>query len=175
MPGVTIYYAISHLSQLSALEVHKLYKLRVDVFVHEQNCAYAEIDDQDASDQTWHFQVWNDQKELLGTARLFLQDGADFARHAHLDAAPAAQIWQLGRICLRPDQRGTGLANQIINQTIQKALDEDATAPIGLLAQQPLVDYYCQYGFSPIGEPFDWDGMAHVPMLRPAGLDITAK
>ena len=32
------------LGQLAALDVHQLYKLRVDVFVHEQRCPYAEID-----------------------------------------------------------------------------------------------------------------------------------
>ena len=36
------------LGQLAALDVHQLYKLRVDVFVHEQRCPYAEIDATDA-------------------------------------------------------------------------------------------------------------------------------
>ena len=42
------------LGQLAALDVHQLYKLRVDVFVHEQRCPYAEIDATDADPQTIH-------------------------------------------------------------------------------------------------------------------------
>ena len=40
------------LGQLAALDVHHLYKLRVDVFVHEQRSPYAEIDATDADPQT---------------------------------------------------------------------------------------------------------------------------
>ena len=42
------------LGQLAALDVHHLYKLRVDVFVHEQRSPYAEIDATDADPQTVH-------------------------------------------------------------------------------------------------------------------------
>ena len=60
------------LGQLAALDVHQLYKLRVDVFVHEQRCPYAEIDATDADPQTVHLLAWDaDTHELLGTARVF--------------------------------------------------------------------------------------------------------
>lgn len=62
------------LGQLAALDVHQLYKLRVDVFVHEQRCPYAEIDATDADPQTVHLLAWDtDSHELLGTARVFLR------------------------------------------------------------------------------------------------------
>ena len=60
------------LEQLAALDVHQLYKLRVDVFVHEQRCPYAEIDATDADPQTVHLLAWDaESQELLGTARVF--------------------------------------------------------------------------------------------------------
>lgn len=60
------------LGQLAALDVHQLYKLRVDFFVHEQRCPYAEIDATDADPQTVHLLAWDaDTHELLGTARVF--------------------------------------------------------------------------------------------------------
>ena len=57
------------LGQLAALDVHQLYKLRVDVFVHEQRCPYAEIDATDADPQTVHLLAWDaDTHELARPA-----------------------------------------------------------------------------------------------------------
>src|SRR5699024_8165775 len=44
----------SPLAQMGPLDVHALYKLRVDVFVAEQDCPYAEIDETDADPGTTH-------------------------------------------------------------------------------------------------------------------------
>ena len=38
---------VKHFSQLSAKELFALYKLRVSVFVVEQQCPYQEVDDAD--------------------------------------------------------------------------------------------------------------------------------
>ena len=51
---MTNYFAVSALREMSPVELHQLYKLRVDVFVHEQQTPYAEIDDTDALDTTFH-------------------------------------------------------------------------------------------------------------------------
>ena len=42
------------LDEMTPQQVHQLYKLRVDVFVAEQNCPFNEIDDQDADPETKH-------------------------------------------------------------------------------------------------------------------------
>lgn len=57
------------LGQLAALDVHQLYKLRVDVFVHEQRCPYAEIDATDADPQTVHLLAWDTDSHELSTLR----------------------------------------------------------------------------------------------------------
>ncbi len=48
------------ITHMNPLDVHALYKLRVDVFVHEQQCPYAEIDDTDALDSTGHILAFDD-------------------------------------------------------------------------------------------------------------------
>lgn len=40
--------------------------------------------------------------------------------------------------------------------------------PLYLEAQAGLVDYYAGFGFTPVGELFDDEGVPHQPMLRPA-------
>ena len=134
------------LTDLSPLQVHQLYKLRVDVFVHEQQCTYAEIDDTDARPDTVHICAWSPDGGLLGTARLF----------------PVPEGRKFGRFALTPAARGTGLARSIM----ETALALGADAPLLLDAQAPLVGYYEGYGFRPVGELFDDAGIPHQPMRR---------
>lgn len=151
------------LGQLAALDVHQLYKLRVDVFVHEQRCPYAEIDATDANPQTVHLLAWDaDTHELLGTARVFPAAPAD---DAALSDATGAQI---GRFALAPAARGTGLGRELLQAAIDLGERMHPGKPLYLEAQAGLVDYYASFGFTPTGEPFDDEGVPHQPMLRPA-------
>ena len=151
------------LGQLAALDVHQLYKLRVDVFVHEQRCPYAEIDATDADPQTVHLLAWDaDTHELLGTARVFPAAPAD---DAALSDATGAQI---GRFALAPAARGTGLGRELLQAAIDLGERMHPGKPLYLEAQAGLVDYYASFGFTPTGEPFDDEGVPHQPMLRPA-------
>ena len=52
--------SLKSLHEMTPLEVHQLYKLRVDVFVAEQNCPFNEIDDQDANPETRHILAFED-------------------------------------------------------------------------------------------------------------------
>ena len=149
------------LGQLAALDVHQLYKLRVDVFVHEQRCPYAEIDATDADPQTVHLLAWDtDSHELLGTARVFPA--------APTDAALADAGAQIGRFALAPAARGTGLGRELLQAAIDLGERMHPGKPLYLEAQAGLVDYYAGFGFTPVGELFDDEGVPHQPMLRPA-------
>lgn len=138
----------SPLSALSALDVHRLYKLRVDVFVNEQQCPYAEIDDIDALETTTHIRAL-DGDELLGTARIFpaLHDGEE--------------VTQFGRFALAPAARGSRTAPSIMETAL-----ELAPGTVFLEAQSPLVDYYAAYGFVVCGDEFLDEGIPHTPMIR---------
>ena len=151
------------LGQLAALDVHQLYKLRVDVFVHEQRCPYAEIDATDADPQTVHLLAWDaDTHELLGTARVLPAAPADDAALA--DATGA----QIGRFALAPAARGTGLGRELLQAAIDLGERMRPGQTLYLEAQAGLVDYYAGFGFTPVGELFDDEGVPHQPMLRPA-------
>ena len=151
------------LGQLAALDVHQLYKLRVDVFVHEQRCPYTEIDATDADPQTVHLLAWDaDTHELLGTARVFPAAPADDAALA--DATGA----QIGRFALAPAARGTGLGRELLQAAVDLGERMHPGKPLYLEAQAGLVDYYAGFGFTPVGELFDDEGVPHQPMLRPA-------
>ncbi|MEJ5927718.1 GNAT family N-acetyltransferase [Corynebacterium sp. H128] len=134
----------SPLAELTPYQCFQLFKLRVDIFVVEQQCAYEEIDEVDALASTRHVLAF-DGPSLAGAARVF----PDAEGHT----------WHIGRLCVAPPYRGSGLATQIMQTCL--ALCE---GPAVLTAQSPLVDYYAAFGFQPSGPEFDWDGIPHTPM-----------
>ncbi|MCQ9343731.1 GNAT family N-acetyltransferase [Corynebacterium kozikiae] len=142
------FFAVSRLADLSPLELHKLYKLRVDVFVAEQQCPYAEIDDHDLT--AAHFMAWGTDATLLGCARIF----------------PEGEHVKLGRFVVAPAARGTGLAQELMFQALRYAEEQFPGKRVLIHAQEPLERYYEQYGFTRVGEAFDEDGVPHIPMLK---------
>ncbi|MDN8577984.1 GNAT family N-acetyltransferase [Corynebacterium sanguinis] len=137
--------AISPLAGLTALQAHALFKLRVDVFVVEQQCPFAEIDDIDAHPDTRHLLAWDDS-ELLGCARVFPTDSGS----------------RFGRFVVDPAARGTGLGHDIV----RTGIDYTRRFPGDLVieAQSGLVGYYAGFGFVAEGEEFLDAGIPHVTM-----------
>ncbi|OEX92625.1 GNAT family N-acetyltransferase [Corynebacterium sp. BCW_4722] len=134
------------LAELTPLEVHHLYKLRVDVFVVEQQCPYNEIDDQDAHPDTRHLLAWGEEdgtRTLAGCARVF----------------PTDEGSRFGRFVVSPAARGTGLGPDIVRAGIDYT--ERFPGDLVIEAQSGLVGYYSQFGLVAEGEEFDDAGIMH--------------
>ena len=130
---------------LSAAELHALLRLRVDVFVVEQACAYPEVDGRDLLDSTFH--AWIEVDGAVAASLRLL-----------LDHEPP----QIGRVVTDPRFRGQRLAERLLD-----AAHERAGAPGSFLeAQSYLVDWYGRQGWKPCGDEFVEDGIPHVPMQR---------
>lgn len=145
-------FAVSALKDLSPLEVHKIYKLRVDVFVHEQRAPYKEIDEIDAQDTTLHVQAWSPQREILGVARVF----------------PEGSVVRLGRFVVAKEQRGTGLGRELLFQTLRLIHEQYPGRETFIHTQSALEGYYAAYGFIRSGSQFEEDGIPHLPMTLSA-------
>lgn len=153
-------------NELTPRELHEIYKLRVDIFVHEQQCCYQEIDDIDARLGTVHLQVRDDQGTLAGVARIFPDTWKAIAEEVALDegvAVAGQPVTHFGRLCVAPEFRGTEVAGLLLDY----ALGNPGRA-VFITAQSPLRGYYERHGFEVCGPEFDWDGMAHLPMVRAA-------
>ena len=134
-------------AELSPFEVYALCRLRVDVFVVEQECPYPELDGRDTEPRTVH--LWLESGgEVAATIRV-LDDGATRA---------------IGRVATATGFRGQGLAARLMREGI--ALCEGF--PITLGAQAHLQGWYEQFGFRLSGPGYVEDGIPHVPMLRGA-------
>jgi ElaA protein len=136
-------------ADLDPAMLYELLRLRVEVFVVEQASPYAELDGRDLEPEARHFWLGGGDEPLLGVVRL-LADG----RHA----------LRIGRLCTARSARGLGLGRRLM----EAALAEVGDRACVLDAQEHLAGFYRAYGFEPTGPGYDWDGVAHVPMRRPA-------
>lgn len=134
---------LKSLDEMTPREVHALFKLRVDVFVAEQQCPYDEIDDQDADPNTKHILAFADDGTLAGCARVF----------------PTEHGSRFGRFVVHPAHRGSGIGPDIV----RTGIDYTTRWPGDLIveAQSGLVDYYSRFGLVAEGEEFLDTGVPH--------------
>ncbi len=130
---------------LSGREVYDILRLRVDVFVVEQNCPYHEVDGRDLD---------------IDSVHLWLVDDDGIA--AYLRVLGEAVGRRIGRVVTRPSARNRGLSSQLMLEALSRYGDEQLT----LDAQAHLQGFYRQFGFDPHGAEFIEDGIPHVKMTR---------
>jgi ElaA protein len=139
----------SRAQDLDTATLYQLLKLRVEVFVVEQKCAYPELDGLDLLPETRHFWL-DDAGEVISTLRL------------HEQHDEGVKSFRIGRVCTAVSARGNGYTTRLL----QAALAEVGSATVRLNAQTYLMDMYAKHGFKPDGEEFDDDGIMHLPMRK---------
>ncbi|MGF1757439.1 GNAT family N-acetyltransferase [Photobacterium sagamiensis] len=137
-------------SQLSTDQLYDLMKLRVDIFVVEQNCPYHELDNHDRKDGVHHLLGYKDDK-LTAYLRL-------------LPAGTTYDNVSLGRVVIAPSARSLGIGHSLLQQALQQAELFWPGKTIDIGAQEYLQDYYRQYGFTAISETYLEDDIPHVDM-----------
>ena len=149
MPGATV-ASVSDIrdqsfDEFDTLALYALLRLRVDVFVVEQECPYPELDGRDLEPTTRH--VWIDEGGMpVACLRLLAEpDGSH----------------RISRVATAADQRHQGLAGLLVDHVM-------ATTPGRLVldTQTYLEPWYVEHGFARTGDEFTDDGIPHVPMER---------
>ena len=140
----------SRFTDLDALTLYRILRLREAVFAVEQNCVYSDLDGRDYEPGTEH--LWIDGRPEAPTVaacvRLLVQpDGSR----------------KLGRVATDAVERGRGLAGSLIDAAL--GLVPEGTATV-LDAQVRLAPWYSRWGFERAGADFDEDGIRHTPMRR---------
>ncbi|WP_408956121.1 GNAT family N-acetyltransferase [Natroniella sp. ANB-PHB2] len=137
-------------NELSANELYKLLKLRVDVFVVEQDCPYQECDNKDR--KSFHLFA-EEEGSIVAYARLILP-GVSY---------PEASI---GRVVVAKEYRKQGLGRELMERGIDFLVTELQQGQIRISAQQHLSSsFYGQLGFKVVTEPYLEDGISHVEMF----------
>lgn len=132
--------------ELDGATAFGLARLRQDVFVVEQECAYPDLDDHDTDPDTRHFWIRGDSG--VAACLRILRDGAD---------------WRIGRVCCLPAERGQGLSGRLMTAALEFAGPE---TDVVLDSQTYAAGFYRHFGFAESGIEFMEDGIPHVPMRR---------
>jgi ElaA protein len=128
---------------LTATELYAILRLRCDVFVVEQECAYPDVDGRDTEPGTTHHWI-----ELAGQPVVYARTLAD----------PDGSI-RIGRVATAPGCRGQGLAAILV-----RAVTASGEGSVVLDAQSHLVEWYQRLGYETCGAEYVEDGIPHVPM-----------
>lgn len=135
-------------SDLTTEELYEILKLRVEVFVVEQNCPYPEVDGHDRA-----------ALHLIGK-----EEGLITAYARVLPPGTANEHAAIGRVVVRKSRRGQGLARELVTKAKEIALEQYGNAPIHLSAQLHLESFYASCGFKATSSPYEEDGIPHVDM-----------
>jgi len=144
-----------HFDTLSAPALYSLMRLRVDVFVVEQNCAYPELDDDDTQHDTLH---------LLGEENDVV---TAYARAMPRQQTNLLEAYvKIGRVVVAKQHRGTGIAQTMMRQLIARLDLSHPGQDQVLSAQVPVVAFYEYFGFVTESKAYLEDGILHIDMRR---------
>ena len=133
------------------LILYDVLRLRTEVFVVEQNCAFQDIDRQDLD--AYHLLGYNEGGELVAYARLFA------AGKSHAEAS-------IGRVIVAQPFRQYGLGRELMRQALAHSDALFGPQPNKIGAQQHLEQFYNSFGYAQCGPMYLEDGIPHIPMLR---------
>lgn len=146
-----INYNCLNFSQLSVDDLYQILRLRSEVFVVEQQCAYQDLDEMDQ--QAWH---------LMGTS-------ADYGLVAYARILQPEQCGQtecsIGRVVVKYALRKEKLGQQLMQHAIQFAKDQYPQHPIKISAQTYLTAFYQGLGFVNTGDFYLEDDIPHQSMV----------
>ena len=141
---------IKKFDELTLNELYDILKLRVDIFVVEQNCPYGELDNKD--------------KESI---HIFYRENGEIT--AYLRIIPKFLSYEsvsMGRICVKQEFRSRKLGREIVKDAINYIEKDLKEYIITIGAQEYLKDFYVSFDFKPVSDIYDEDGIKHLDMQR---------
>ena len=141
-----------HHSDLSVSQLYALLQLRCAVFVVEQNCPYQDIDGDDLEGENRHILGWHNGT-LVAYARILKSDD---------ELQPVV----IGRVIVSEALRGEKIGQQLMSKALESCTRRWPEKPIYLVAQAHLQNFYGQFGFIPVTDIYEEDGIPHIGMAR---------
>ena len=132
--------------ELTVDELYELLRVRSEVFVVEQNCAYQDIDGDDQPS----IHLWlTDNDKVVALARV-------------CPAGTHLKEISIGRVITT--ERGQGCGRQIMLHAIDAAIEHFGATLIDIEAQEYARGFYESVGFKQSSGTFMLDGIPHIKM-----------
>ena len=136
---------------LSLDEFHDILKLRIDIFVVEQNCPYSELDNKDK--KALHCFAKDQEQHIIAYTRIFKP--GDYYKEA-----------SFGRVLVQKEYRNKKLGYELIKQTLLAIQANMGQVPVKIGAQAHLERFYGVFDFKKVGQGYIEDGIPHIYMLK---------
>jgi putative acyltransferase len=144
--------------ELTRDEFFEIASLRSEVFFMEQRIDVRDLDDLDRQPETLHWWV-PDETGCVGYLRTVL-----------LDEPELGTTLSFGRVAVRVDRRGEGLAHSLVAAVLERFGGQ----PIVIHSQSHVVPFYRGFGFESMGSEYLEAGIAHTRMRRPGEIRVSA-
>lgn len=145
-------WQVKAFNELSVEELYQIMRLRLKVFVDEQNCcAYEELDNRDS--KCYHLFTYGEDEKVVAYCRI-------------LPPGLAYEETSIGRVVVDQAYRRNKLGFEMMEQAIEfigTILKEEA---IKISAQTYVVEFYKSLGFKVISEEYLEENIPHVKMKR---------
>ena len=145
---MTLEWQVLSFTELAGERMYAVLRLRQQVFVVEQNCAYLDLDGLDQQ----------------ATHMLCLLDGGLLAYQRCLAPGLSYPESSLGRIVVRAAARGQQLGKELVRRGMEHNLLRWPGSGIRINAQAHLQDFYAALGFVAEGNEYLEDNILHRQM-----------
>lgn len=134
---------------LTVYELYAIMRLRIEVFVVEQNCPFRDADNKDQ--HCYHLCGW-DGDALVAYVRL-VPPGVSYTQPS------------IGRVVTAPSHRGTGAGRALMLRAIEDCQLLFGRTNIKIGAQLYLKKFYESLGFAQTSDIYVEDGIEHIEMI----------
>jgi ElaA protein len=144
-------WILKKFNDLTTLELYSILRLRIEVFIVEQNCVFQDADNKDQ--QSSHLMAFENE-DLLAYTRL----------------VPPGEIYSeasIGRVVTSPLARQKGLGKELMERSIEAIYNLFGKGPIRIGAQLYLKKFYGSLGFEQVSDTYLEDGIEHIYMVKP--------
>ncbi|MBT1018022.1 GNAT family N-acetyltransferase [Canibacter sp. lx-72] len=138
-------WSIKKFDELSTDDLFEIYKLRVSVFVVEQECHHQEVDDNDKV--CLHGMKWVNGKLAAYFRLIPKEDGI-----------------HLGRVIVAPSFRNRGLGRELVQAALKECQLKFPNATVHAQAQAYLKLFYSSFGFKTTSNIYLMGGIQHIDM-----------
>lgn len=140
---------IKEFKELTAEELYEILKLRINIFIVEQNCPYEECDDKDKN--SYHLYLKEDDK-ILAYLRV-VKKGISYDEIS------------IGRVVVNSKYRGQNLGRELMTKAINFITEKLKEKNIRISAQLYLEEFYKSFGFKSVSSQYLEDNIPHIEML----------
>ena len=142
-------FEVKKFKELKSEELYEILKIRNEVFIVEQECAYLDCDGKDR--ESYHLFL-KDNKGIVAYLRI-LQKGVSYDEIS------------IGRVLVKKNHRRKGIAQEMMIKAIKFIEENLNEREIRIEAQAYLVNFYKDFGFEEVSSMYLEDDIPHIEML----------